>query len=200
MGQEADRLAEEQRLQEEVLAAAEETRLVRVAEAKEAARLKKQRIQEEALAAEEEEFAKEHDDNDSDEEDDDFRLDLALRKSSHQKIEEHSVRPLQDRIASIVSEGGWSDDDSNTVQSDHTDKSWGTIGSAIVVDATILSKKDTTKHLSKATTSHQAKLKDEKAKEQDIVFAPLPNDGIQTDDVHEENEEIEGSSSKKKKK
>merc|ERR1712238_228979 len=128
-----------------------------------------------------------------------FRLDHALRKSSHQKIEEHSVRPLQDRMASIVSEGGWSDDDSNTVQSDLTDKSWGTIGSAIVVDATILSKEDTTKHLSKPTTSHQAKLNDENAKEQDIVFAPLPNDGIQTNDVHEEDEEIEGSSSKKKK-
>merc|ERR1712238_470116 len=161
-----------------------------------------QRLQEEALAAEEEEeeSAKEHSDNDSDEEDDDFRLDLALRKSSHQKIEEHSVRPLQDRMASIVSEGGWSDDDSNTVQSDLTDKSLGTIGSAIVVDATILSKEDTTKHLSKATTSHQAKLKDENAREQDIVFAPLPNDGIQTNDVHEEDGEIEGSSSKKKKK
>merc|ERR1712238_587244 len=128
-----------------------------------------------------------------------FRLDLALRKSSHQKIEEHSVRPLQDRMASIVSEGGWSDDDSNTVQSDLTDKSWGTIGSAIVVE-TILSKEDTTKHLSKATASHQAKPKDENAREQDIVFEPLPNDGIQTDDVHEEDEEIEGSSSKKKKK
>merc|ERR1712238_465369 len=160
-----------------------------------------QRLQEEALAAEEEESAKEHNDNDSDEEDDDddFRLDLALRKSSHQKIEEHCVRPLQDRIASMVSEKGWSDDDSNTVQSDHTDMSWGTTGSAIVVDATILSKEDTTKHLSKATASHQAKPKDENAKEQDIVFAPLPNDGIQTNDVHED-EEIEGNNSKKKKK
>merc|ERR1712238_62764 len=76
----------------------------------------------------------------------------------------------------------------------------GTTGSAIVVDATILSKEDTTKHLSKATASHQAKPKDENAREQDIVFAPLPNDGIQTDDVHEEDEKIKGSSSKKKKK
>merc|ERR1712194_521033 len=64
-------------------------------------------------------------------------------------------------------------------QSDHTDMSWGTIGSAIVVDATILSKEDTTNHLSKATASHQAKPKDENNKEQ---------------------EKMKGSSSKKKKK
>merc|ERR1719464_1349130 len=63
-------------------------------------------------------------DNESeDEEEDDFRMDLALRKSSYNAIGKHTVKPLQDRTASLISEGGWSDSDSNTIKSDFTDKS-----------------------------------------------------------------------------
>jgi hypothetical protein len=141
-------------------------------------------------------------DNNGNEDDDDFRMDLALRKTSFNAVGNHSAKPsLSDRSTSMVSEGGWSDDDSNTVKSDYTDKSWGTIGSAIVVDATITSKEDATKHLSKMAAA-QINQTDENAKQQDFVFTPPSNETKTGDNEGEDEEDDDAkiSSSFKKKK
>jgi hypothetical protein len=137
-------------------------------------------------------------DNNGDEADDDFRMDLALRKTSFNAVGNHGAKSsLPDRSTSMVSEGGWSDDDSNTVQSDFTDKSWGTIGSAIVVDATITSKEDATKHLSKMAAA-QINQKDENARQQDIVFTPPSNETRTGDNEEEEDAQISSNFTKKK--
>ena len=108
----------------------------------------------------------------------------------------------------MVSESGWStDDDSNTIKSDYTDKSFGTIGSgAIVVDATsITSKEDAaTKQLSKmamAAAKINQKKDENKAKQQDIVFTPpISNETTKNGDNDNEEEDAQKSNSFKKKK
>jgi hypothetical protein len=138
-------------------------------------------------------------DNNGDEDDDDFRMDLALRKTSFNAVGNDSAKPsLPDRSTSMVSEGGWSDDDSNTIKSDYTDKSWGTIGSAIVVDATITSKEDATKHLSKMAAA-QINQKDENARQQDIVFTPPSNENQTGENDEEEDAQISNSFKNKNK-
>ena len=152
-----------------------------------------------------------HDNNgDGDEDDDDFRIDLALRKTSFNAVGNEPPLPL-DRRTSMVSESGWStDDDSNTIKSDYTDKSFGTIGSgAIVVDATsITSKEDAaTKQLSKmamAAAKINQKKDENKAKQQDIVFTPpisneTTKNGDNEDDDKEEDAQNSNSFKKKKK-
>jgi hypothetical protein len=108
----------------------------------------------------------------------------------------------------MVSESGWStDDDSNTIKSDYTDKSFGTIGSgAIVVDATsITSKEDAaTKQLSKmamAASKINQKKDESKAKQQDIAFTPpISNETTKNGDNNNEEEDAQNSNSFKKKK
>ncbi|OEU07772.1 chitinase-like protein [Fragilariopsis cylindrus CCMP1102] len=149
-----------------------------------------------------------HDNNgDGDEDDDDFRIDLALRKTSFNAVGNEPPLPL-DRRTSMVSESGWStDDDSNTIKSDYTDKSFGTIGSgAIVVDATsITSKEDAaTKQLSKmamAAAKINQKKDENKAKQQDIVFTPsISNETTNNGDNNNEEEDAQKSNGFKKKK
>jgi len=56
------------------------------------------------------------------------------------------------------SEGGWSDDDSATVKSEYTDLSYGTLGSAVVVDARTSTSIDGSQRPHKATAAKPAAL------------------------------------------
>lgn len=76
---------------------------------------------------------------DCDEEDEDeFDANVDVGRTSH-----HSTRSIRSKKNSTWSSddeesssgGGWSDDDSGTVKSEFTDMSYGTLGSAVVVDA-----------------------------------------------------------------
>jgi len=96
-------------------------------------------------------------DDDQDEANDDFRMDLALSKSI--SLAKHIQTPHQDRTGSVRSESGWSDDDSDTIKSEFTHESYGTIGSAVVVDATIGSREKATEYRSKVAALKQAQQK-----------------------------------------
>merc|ERR1711957_125025 len=68
------------------------------------------------------------------------------------------------------SSGGWSDDDSATIKSEFTEATHGTLGSAIVVDAThMTSTEEASKKLRRMVAIKAAQSKE------DIVFGPPPS-------------------------